>query len=385
MELDLIQDAFDRVSKKQKLSSSKTQELVRQIEHEIEQAITKMQSTENATSCPELKQILADLKNKLNEFSPMNQLETLQKDLNITLGKYVKVTEKSFNPDISKAYRNVDFDPHIVNQIIASHFYRQGLFDLGDCFISEANEPEAAALKTPFLEMYGILESMRRRNLELALNWASSHSEWLAQNGSNLELKLHQLQFVEILQNDSVQNALSYVRKHLAPNASAHKVEIPKLMGCLVWSGKLHKSPYADLLSPNHWEKLADEFMQQFCSCLGQSYQSPLSIAIAAGIHGLPTLLKLESVMAVKKQEWQAMKQLPVPIDLSKDFQFHSIFVCPVLREQGSDENPPMLMPCGHVLSKQSIVKLSKSSTRPFKCPYCPLEASVAQCRQLHF
>lgn len=71
--------------------------------------------------------------------------------------------------------------------------------------------------------------------------------------------------------------------------------------------------------------------------------------------------------MAVKKQEWQAMKQLPVPVDLGKEFQFHSIFVCPVSREQGSEENPPMQLPCGHVLCKQSIMKLSKSSTRTFK------------------
>ncbi|WOK91536.1 hypothetical protein Cni_G00227 [Canna indica] len=384
MELDKIQDAFDRVHKKQKLSSSKTQELVDQIGLEIEQAMTKIQSTENI-SCSDPKSILVDLKAKLNEIAPMNQLEVLQKDLNVTLGKYVRLLEKNFIPDISKAHRNVDFDVRIVNQIIASHFYRQGLFDLGDCFIREANEPEASALKSPFLDMYKILEAMRCRNLEPALSWASKQSEWLMQNGSNLELKLHQLQFVEILQNGSKrQVAINYAKKYLAPFASAHKVEIPKLMGCLLWPGRLHESPYADFMSPNHWEKLAEEFIQQFCSHLGHSYQSPLSVTIGAGVQGLPTLLKLESVMA-RKQEWQAMKQLPVPVDLGSEFQFHSIFVCPVLREQASDENPPMLMPCGHVLSKQSIAKLSKNNTRAFKCPYCPLEASSNQCRQLHF
>ena len=79
------------------------------------------------------------------------------------------------------------------------------------------------------------------------------------------------------------------------------------------------------------------------------------------------------------------MKQLPVPVDLGKEFQFHSIFVCPVSRDQASEENPPMLLLCGHVLCKQSISKLSKSSTRTFKCPYCPLQASAAQCRQIYF
>ncbi|KAK7302624.1 hypothetical protein RJT34_13516 [Clitoria ternatea] len=85
------------------------------------------------------------------------------------------------------------------------------------------------------------------------------------------------------------------------------------------------------------------------------------------------------------KQEWQEMKHLPVPVELSKEFQFHSIFVCPVRRDQGTGENPPTLLPCLHVLSKQAIMKLSKNSTRTFKCPYCPSEATVAYYRQLYF
>ncbi len=84
-------------------------------------------------------------------------------------------------------------------------------------------------------------------------------------------------------------------------------------------------------------------------------------------------------------QEWQVMKQLPVETPLENAFQFHSIFACPVSREQSTAENPPMLMNCGHVLCKQSIQKLVKGNSRTFKCPYCPLETTSAQCRQIYF
>ena len=156
-------------------------------------------------------------------------------------------------------------------------------------------------------------------------------------------------------------------------------------MACLLWVGRLDQSPYSELMSSAHWEKLAEELTYQFCSLLGQSRESPLSVAVSAGFQGLPTLLKLTQVMAAMKQEWQVMKQLPVPIDIGPEFQYHSVSVCPVLREQSSDENPRMPMPCGHVVSKQSIMKLSKSSSRPFKCPYCPSEAVASHCKQLHF
>ncbi|KAH6803634.1 LisH/CRA/RING-U-box domains-containing protein [Perilla frutescens var. frutescens] len=385
MELNSIKDAFDRVTKKQKLSYSKSQEVIEQIGQEIEQALSRIQSEQDSACPSDHKLILSELKTKLKEIAPLSQLEGTQKELNVALSKYPKLLEKSFNPDISKAYRNIDFDTHTVNQIIAAHFYREGQFDLGDCFINESEELEASACKSPFLEMFQILEAMKCRNLEPALSWAGRNHDQLNQNGSDIELKLHRLQFVEILQNRGRDEALKYARAYLAPFATTHMAVFQKLMACLLWAGRLDSSPYAELLSSIHWDKLAEELARQFCNLMGQSYESPLSVTIAAGVQGLPTLLKLMNVMTGKKQEWQTMKQLPVPVDLEREFQFHSIFVCPVSRDQVSEENPPMLLACGHVLCKQSITKLSKNnSTRRFKCPYCPAEVEAGQCTQLY-
>ncbi|KAH1113631.1 hypothetical protein J1N35_007009 [Gossypium stocksii] len=381
MELNNLKDAFDRVAKKQKLSCSKVQEVMDQIVQEIEKAIEMMQST-----TLDHKSILAELKKKLHEIAPLAQLEGTQKELNIALSKYPKALEKTLNPDISKAYRNIEFDSHTVNQIIASHFYRQGMFDVGDCFITEAGEAEAAAaMRSLFQEMYQILEAMKSRNLEPALKWAAANSDKLKENGSDLLLGLHQLQFVKILQKGSRDEALKYARTNFVPFAGNHMAEIQKLMGCLLYSDRLSDSPYAHLLSPTNWDIVAEELTRQFCNLLGQSYQSPLSVTIAAGVQGLPPLLKFMTVMAGKKQEWQSMKQLPVPVELDKEFQFHSIFVCPVSKEQSTEDNPPMLMSCGHVLCKQSINKMSKNGSKTFKCPYCPSDVDAARCRQLNF
>jgi E3 ubiquitin-protein transferase RMND5 len=387
MEIDGPREAFDRVVEKHALSSAKAQEAVDQILNELEQAIAKMQmmNTDSMGSIDH-SAIIAELKAKLNEMVPLSRFEVCQKELNVALSKYLKLLEKSFSPDISKAYRNVDFEVHTINNIIANHFYCQGLFDLGDVFIRECGESDEASLKSAFQEMYAILEAMKVRNLEPALSWASKKRDQLVQNGSVLELMLHELQFVEILRDEaSTFEALKYARTYLAQFAEEHRPRISRLMGCILWAGRLEQSPYSELISPQHWDKMAEELTRQFCSLLGQSSESPLNVAVSAGFRGLPTLLKLTTVMTTKKQEWQAMKQLPVPIDIGPEFQYHSVFVCPVHREQSSDENPPMRMPCGHVLSKQSIMKLSKSSTRPFKCPYCPSEAVASHCKQLHF
>lgn len=386
MDVNSIKDAFDRVAKKQKLSYSKTQEVIDQIFQEISDTIEKIQNAHKSDSRSDYKALLADVKSKIKEMAPLTLLEGTQKELNVALSKYPKLLEKSFNPDISKAYRNVDLDTATINYIIASHFYRQGLFDVGDCFVTEAMEPESiASIRSPYVEMYQILEAMKCRNLEPALKWATSNSSKLKANGSDLEVKLHGMQYVEILQSGIKDEALRYARIHLARFATDHFAEIQKLFGCLLWSGRLEQSPYSDLLYPANWDKLAEELTRQFCSLLGQSFESPLGVTVAAGVQALPPLLKFMNVMWGKKQEWQSMKQLPVPVELDDEFQFHSIFVCPVSKEQATDENPPWLMPCGHVLCKQSIVKMSKNLSKSFKCPYCPTDIDSGNCKALYF
>lgn len=384
--MELIKDAFDRVTKKQKLSCSKTQEVLDQIDQEIKQTLQKIQSSNESESQVDFKSTITELKNKLKDIAPLSQTESTQKELNLALSKYPKLLEKSFNPDIAKAYRNIEFDAHTVNEIIGSHFYRQGLFELGDCFLSEAEEPEsAAAIKSQFQEMFQLVEAMKCKNLEPALKWAIANSDKLKPNGSDLLLKLHSLQFVDILQKGNRGGALHYARTYLAPFASDHMAEIQKHIVCLIWAGKLDKSPYSHLLSTANWDKVTGELTRQFCNILGQSFESPLSVTIAAGVQGLPPLLKFMNVMVGKRNEWHTMKQLPVPVELDREFQFHSIFVCPVSKEQATEENPPMLMSCGHVLCKQSITKMSKNGTKAFKCPYCPTDIDAAQCRQLYF
>lgn len=384
MDLNSIKDAVDRVSKKQKLSESKTLEVIDMVTQELGIIVSKLSNSGDEGLGLDSRAILAEIHAKLNEVAPVNDIVASQKDLNVALSKYGKVLEKVFCTDIAKAYREVDSHNHVViiNQIIAMHFYRQGLFDLGDCFVNEALEP-GAALKAPFYEMYKILEAMRVRNLEPALAWARKNCDELLQKGSSLEFKLHQFQFLQLLHKGKRPEALQYARNNFTPFSPQHMGAIQRLMCCLLWADRLENSPYSDLFSSSHWEDIALQFTRECCSLLGQSYESPLHTTILAGSQALPTLLKMATVLASKKQEWQLLKQLPVEIELGKEFQFHSIFACPVSKDQSTTENPPMLMPCGHVLCKQSLQKLAKS--RSFKCPYCPVELNMNQCKLIYF
>jgi hypothetical protein len=83
-------------------------------------------------------------------------------------------------------------------------------------------------------------------------------------------------------------------------------------------------------------------------------------------------------VLGDKKNDWCHTDELPVrcgrlisngahwlswkiEIPLSSENRYHSIFACLVSKELSTESNPPMMMTCGHVISKDSLQKLNKS------------------------
>eukprot|EP00898_Chlorokybus_atmophyticus_P007707 jgi/Chlat1/7938/Chrsp68S07376 len=392
MDTAALRDAFDRVAKKQKTVYASTQQCIDALIHQAQQAIAALAEQPSNAAAPEpASEALSDLGKKLNDLAVAGQA----KELHGALSKFGKIVERSFLQDIHKATRDKEFDKELLNEAIAQHLFREGRFQLGHEFVEEAGVKLPPDYTAPYLAMYNILAHIQRRDLAPALLWAAQHRDQLAKR-SSLEFKLHALQFVQELQARGRATALAYARREFGRFALQHLHDIQRLMGCLLWAGRLQKSPYADLLQESHWDYIAQEFMRECCNLAGESYESPLYVTITAGAAALPTLVKLAGVMAAKNtlasknnkptsSLMDSEQELPVEIALGREFQFHSIFSCPVSRELGSAENPPMLLPCGHVLCKQSAAKLAKGSTRTFKCPYCPQDTTVAQCKEVKF
>ncbi|KAF1835316.1 hypothetical protein BDW02DRAFT_638728 [Decorospora gaudefroyi] len=352
-------------------------------------------------------------------------LEAAQKDLKpiyAGLNKYGKALDKKFKDKPLPSAENdaLSSHPSLINRAIAMHLLREGQFGVASTFVDEANRhpphPEPT-LNTPnpylteswekdlaegtfnseklqqqFADMYHILHELRhQRNLKPAIQWARERSEALEARGSNLEFELCRLQFICLYTGatpDTQDTAMdtddenpagtlsawAYAQQEFRPFQKRYAREIHQLMGSLAFWQNVQDSPYARLFyNESAWEEVAHAFNREFCSLLGLSADSPLFIAATAGAIALPYLLKMQSIMKEKRTEWTTQDELPVEIPLPSQYHFHSIFVCPVSKEQSTDTNPPMMMPCGHVIAHESLEKLSKNIK--FKCPYCPNES----------
>lgn len=328
--------------------------------------------------------------------------------------------------------------PALINRAIAMHLLREGQFSVASTFIAEAqdnpprrpstalgslalptdvhfgdmdeqmidhpatNQPtqhhdlsflQSRELQGKFAEMYQVLQELKLRNLVPAIAWARSNSAELEARGSNLEFELSKLQYVWLFKGAAVNGlpddgrngkagALLYAREHFGRFQSRHLKEIQQLINAMAFAPNLAASPYKGIFQTDSaFADVAASFTREFCSLLGLAAESPLYIAATAGALALPQLIKYTSAARAKGTEWTTANELAFETPLPRRMLYHSIFVCPVSKEQTTEVNPPMMIPCGHVLARETLRNLCKGSR--FKCPYCPSEGHMKDARQI--
>ncbi|KAF9939428.1 hypothetical protein BGZ67_009553 [Mortierella alpina] len=238
------------------------------------------------------------------------------------------------------------------------------------------------SMRHQFVEMFDIVAALKENNLEPALQWATRHRSGLEKRSSTLEFKLHRQRYLQLLEAGQVQDSIAYARMNFGYFGNRHIEDIKRLMCCIIFMDHIKTSRYADLMDPNTNSDIQHMFTRDFCSLIGLSCDSPLYVSVTVGTQAMPTMIKMASIMKAKKTEWSQQSELPVEINLTDETKFHSIFVCPVSKEQASEDNPPMMMACGHVICKESLQKLCRGlSSHKFKCPYCPAESMMSQAK----
>lgn len=378
-------DEAGKVVKKQRLCAAKVGDAMQQL---LDAATAARGAVASGTTTAQA--AIGQLQAQVEQLGLVRDMNSSTKDLHSAINKLSKALDKAVDmqQDICRGMRDWQFDQQLLNKVIAEHLYREGRFELADQFVAEAALPGGPELKATYVALHTVLQEIKRQKLAPALEWAQQHRAALSQDGSpsGFEFRLHEAAFLTTLSTAGQGAALAYARQHFGAFKGRHLQDIQRLMGCLLFADRpAEETPYADLLSPARWAELAQEFARQACSLMGRAYDSPLAVTLAAGAVALPPLLKLLGVMEKGGQDLRSCGQLPLEIELGAEFVFHSIFACPVGRDQSTPDNPPKLLPCNHVLCEQSIAKIARSRSRVLKCPYCPMEARPDNTRTLIF
>eukprot|EP01133_Synstelium_polycarpum_P007994 gene7994-9389_t len=235
------------------------------------------------------------------------------------------------------------------------------------------------AIKHRIIDLCDILNAIDQKDLQPAINELGALDTYL-------EFKLHKLQFVHLLTSNRHSDAMAYAKSTFPKFASSKMKEIQTLMGAFIFANRLETSPYAAVFEPRaintQWREVREAFSKDSFTLMGLPQESLFSTTVTVGIKSLPTFIKLASFSVLKGVNDDS---LTVEIEVDQKFKFHSIFACPVSREQSTKANPPVLLQCGHLLAKNSMTKLVKGSSGKFKCPYCPTEQNSKDVKVVNF
>lgn len=316
------------------------------------------------------------------------------KGVHAQLSKYSKALERRVRGDFVDLVRDADAESaqtaarhdEAVHQALLQHFYREGSFEAGDALAADMQSMADAQLKEPFERMHALVRALAARDIAPAVRWAQQHERALGAAGHRLQFQLHALAFIGLLRADQ-HAALRYAQRAFPPFAAAFAPDVQTLMGALAFGHCLAASPYRAILYDDMWGEAEDVLVAAYCALLGLPKESALRLCLNIGSAAWP---KISRVLALMKDrpgvEWNPHDELPVEVDAAHDVRFHSVFVCPVLRQQSTPANPPMMIPCGHVISQEALLRLSKGNPNyRIKCPYCPAESTAAMAQKIVF
>lgn len=297
------------------------------------------------------------------------------RNLHATVSKVGKAIDRNFTADYQSIAPMDLFDSEkhleIVNQVIAEHFYRQGLNEVADKLVQEGSLPPEEDIHLElFADLYQNYEAITRRNLCPALEWVKQYSSELDDRKSCLEFKLHRLAYLQLLEQgvNSQAEAIAYTRAHFNKFINRFEKEIQMLMGCLIYIGLpngFQNTPYSSLFNEELWMDAADSYLKESCEIVGVNKDSCLEIIVNSGCYALPALMNLKQIMMKNRVSgvWSERNELPIEIDLGSEFRYHSVFTCPILKLPSTEQNPPMKLKCGHVISKDAMHKLTRGLT----------------------
>ncbi|KAI9223181.1 CTLH/CRA C-terminal to lish motif domain-containing protein [Blastocladiella britannica] len=317
------------------------------------------------------------------------------KDAATVLGKCSKAIDKKFGTAAVES----EWNPHAFEQkqetlrvILGQHFVRQGNEELARVFQREAGLNSLETADAQFNDLHHLVHCIRAWDLAPVIAWAQEKRFELRRIDSTLEFDLHRVMYLQLLSRASTNpQALKAALDYARTNFSAFPENAPviqKLMAAILYAvpGKSLPPRYADsaALTASSATALERQFARDFCTLLGLSPDSPLLTTVQVGTTALPIISKMAAIMKDTKNEWSAVHELPVEVPMLARHQYHSIFACPVSREQGTEQNPPMMLPCGHTICNESLKRLSSGGVRRFKCPYCPAEVAPGSAMRVH-
>eukprot|EP00842_Homolaphlyctis_polyrhiza_P005400 jgi/Hompol1/5861/HPOL_001115-RA len=255
-----------------------------------------------------------------------------------------------------------------LSRILVDYMLRQGLIESATMLAKSANIEELVDIEL-FTQSRKIEDSLAQKSCTECLQWCNENKSNLKKIKSTLEFNLRLQEYIELVRSRSLAQAITYARKYLTPWSETHMREIQQAMGLLAFNPSTDCGSYRMLYSPSRWNQLIDQFLSDnyTLSCL--TLEPLLHTTLQAGLSALKTTTCYQA----------ATKNINCPVCDSDTFGYlaeklpcsHHVNSCIVCRMSGKimdADNPPLVLPNGHVYSSLALQEMAARNKGTVRC-----------------
>ena len=221
-----------------------------------------------------------------------------------------------------------------------------------------------------------IVESLKRHECSLALQWCHDHAARLKKNRSSFEFQLRLQEFIELIRQGNVKEAVQYAKANLSPWASQFPQELQEAAALLVMRLLPDSITYQRMYSESRWTGLIDTFKADVYKLHNMAPTSPLEIHLQAGLASLKTPESMQGQGGQNNPlRHPILRSLATRVPFSK--RTMSKLVCAVSGSIMEGSNTPWVLPSGYVYGWKSLDSLKRVNPDGSVWITCPFTGNM--------
>ncbi|KAG5671860.1 hypothetical protein PVAND_002031 [Polypedilum vanderplanki] len=241
-----------------------------------------------------------------------------------------------------------------LNRLIVEHFLRLGYYDTAEILANRSGIRDITNIDI-FQVSREVEKDLAQHNTTKCILWCIDNKSKLRKINSDIEFKLRQQEFIELIRKGERLNAVKHAQKFFPAFEQDQLHEIKKAMALLAFPIDTELEPYRSMFDIKRWEELLVNFRLENYRLFQIPTQSVLSVAVQTGI----SALKTPQCYSANSRNINCPVCQPQISEIAEKLPFshcaQSRLICRVTKKPLNENNHPMVLPNGFVVGELAI------------------------------
>lgn len=256
-----------------------------------------------------------------------------------------------------------------LDRLLVDHLFRGGYYESATK-LSEQSDLKDLTNVELFQVTRSVEVSLSTGDTSKCLAWCHDNKSKLRKIKSCLEFRLREQEFIELVKQDKRLDAINHARKYLSNAEDSQREDLEHLMGLLAYPPDTKKEPYRSLFDKSRWQSLIELFKQENYTLFQLNSVSVFSVVLQAGLSALKTPLCYRKS---GQRDPECPLCSPMLNELAKSLPYphcsQSKLICSISGQPLNENNPPMMLPNGHIYGETSLKAMAAKNNGCIKCP----------------